>query len=108
MELAEKIVISTAAFFFLSMALFAPVEWLLRARKGPPAPLGDWVHFWVNSLLVPAVVVTVFAAVGATIRFSLPHSFTDWIQARPLWQQFVLVIALAETWSYWAHRLAHS
>jgi sterol desaturase/sphingolipid hydroxylase (fatty acid hydroxylase superfamily) len=107
MLLAEKIVISTAVFFFLSMLLFAPLEWLLRARNSPPAPLGDWIHFWVNSMLVPAAAVTVMAAIGAAVRYSLPHGFVSWIQTRPLWLQFIVVIALAETWSYWAHRLAH-
>jgi sterol desaturase/sphingolipid hydroxylase (fatty acid hydroxylase superfamily) len=104
-----EIIFSSSAFLVFSLALFAPVEWLLAARQSKErAPFGDWLHFWLNSIVVPAAAVTIIALIGGTIRAWLPASFRDGMAAQPLWAQLLLVVVLAELWSYWAHRLAHT
>jgi sterol desaturase/sphingolipid hydroxylase (fatty acid hydroxylase superfamily) len=109
MHHAKEIVVSSTCFLLFSLFLFAPLEWLLPARKsGKRAPLGDWLHFWVNSIVVPGSALTIMAFIGGTIRASLPASFRDWMSQQPLWEQLILVVVLAELWSYWAHRLAHA
>jgi sterol desaturase/sphingolipid hydroxylase (fatty acid hydroxylase superfamily) len=109
MHTLERIVVASSIFLLFSLLLFGPVEWLLAARTRPKsAPAGDWLHFWVNTMVVPLAALTVMAFIGGAIRESLPVGFRDWMSARPPWLQLGLAVVLAELWSYWAHRLAHA
>ena len=109
MHTLERITIASTVFLLVSFLLFGPVEWLLAARKRPrSAPAGDWLHFWVTTMIVPVTALTIMAFIGGAIRETLPAWFRGGMNALPLWAQLLLVIALAETRSYWAHRLAHA
>jgi len=108
MHRAEEILISSTVFLVFSLLMFAPVEWLLHAREVKRAPASDWFHFWFNTIVVAGAALTVMAFIGGTIRASLPEAFTNWMDRQPLWGQLILVVVLAELWSYWAHRLAHA
>ncbi len=108
MHVVTGIVVSSTLFLLISLLLFAPVEWLLAARKGGSAPPGDWLHFWLNTIIVPLAALTLMAFIGGTIRASLPVAFRDWMGRQSLWEHLILVVVLVELWSYWAHRLAHS
>ncbi len=103
----ETLALSTL-FLVFSMAMFMPVEWLVRARNGKAAPASDRFHFWFNTIVVAGSALTVMAFIGGAIRASLPEGFRSWMEERPLWEQLILVVALAELWSYWAHRLSHA
>ncbi len=109
MALLEQVTLSSLAFLGLLLALFAPVEWLVPARKNrAQAPLADWIHFWANPAIGAAVALTLFALLGATIRNLLPASVLAWTGGQPLAVQLILAVMLAELWGYRAHRLAHA
>ncbi len=109
MGLIDEAFRSTAIFVFISSLLFIPLEALLPARRLPGRPpLSDWVHFLVNSTLIPVVALTVMASIGGIIRASLPMAFRDWMAHLPLGLQIGIVVALAELWAYWAHRISHA
>ena len=103
-----EILIGSLVFFGLSAILFAPLESLLpaRAMRERP-PLSDWVMFLLNPALGAWFSLAVLATLAATIRVNLPADFRAAIIGAPIAVQLVLVVVLAQLWTYWVHRLSH-
>src|SRR5471030_2576998 len=108
MPILQEILLSSSFFLISSLIMFGPLEWLIPARtRISRPPLGDWIHFCINPALGTTVALTVIFALGEVIRSHLPVGVLTWTHSQPVWFKLVLVVLLAELWSYWAHRLAH-
>jgi lathosterol oxidase len=95
---------------FFSALVFIPVERLLAVR--PLSPLrAEWdtdlVYFFVSHVLVQFILIAVTASTTFIASLVLFPVTKAWVQALPVWAQFLLAVFLADLFQAGLHRIYH-
>jgi lathosterol oxidase len=95
---------------FFSALVFIPIERLLAVR--PLSPLrAEWhtdlVYFFVSHVLVQFILIAVTASTTFVASLVLFPVTKAWVQALPVWAQFLLAVFLADLFQAGLHRIYH-
>jgi lathosterol oxidase len=95
---------------FFSALVFIPVERLLAVR--PLSPLrAEWetdlVYFFVSHVLLQFILIAVTASTTFVAALVLFPTVQAWVQALPVWAQFLLAVFLADLFQAGLHRVYH-
>ncbi len=95
---------------FFSALVFIPIERGLGVR--PLSPLrAEWktdlVYFFVSHILVQFILIAVTASTTTIAALVLFPAVKAWIQALPVWVQFLVAVFLADFFQAGLHRIYH-
>lgn len=96
--------------FISSVAIFTTLEKLMPRYQEQQILRRFWkldlAYFTINHLLITAVIF--IGNWGAKVcDFAISPTLQAYVQALPLWLQFMLVLLVADFILYWEHRLFH-
>jgi sterol desaturase/sphingolipid hydroxylase (fatty acid hydroxylase superfamily) len=95
---------------FFSALVFIPVERMLSVRTlSPLRPewRTDLVYFFISHVLVQFILIAVTASTSTIAALVLFPAVKAWIQALPVWLQFLLAVFLADLFQAGLHRIYH-
>jgi sterol desaturase/sphingolipid hydroxylase (fatty acid hydroxylase superfamily) len=95
---------------FFSALVFIPIEKMLAVRKlSPLRPewRTDLVYFFVSHVLVQFILIVVTASTTTVAAFAVFPALKAWIQALPVWAQFLMAVFLADLFQAGLHRIYH-
>ena len=95
---------------FISALIFIPIERMMAVK--PMSPLRpewrtDLVYFFFSHILVQFVLITVTASTATVAAFAAWPPLQAWIQALPVWGQFLLAVLVADLAQALLHRAYH-
>ena len=94
----------------IAAAVFIPFERLAglhpRQRTFRRGWASDVLSFFMNGLLLYAVLMLVLARIDAIAAVSVP-ALRLWVESRPLWAQAILAVVIGDLGVYGIHRLEH-
>jgi sterol desaturase/sphingolipid hydroxylase (fatty acid hydroxylase superfamily) len=95
----------------IAAAVFVPFERLAGLHPGQPALRRGWATDvftgLLNGLLLYAALMIALGAIDSTAAAAAPE-LRAWIEARPLWAQAILALAIGDLGVYVSHRLSHT
>ena len=95
---------------FFSALVFIPLERGLAVRTLSPLRAEwrtDLVYFFISHVLVQFILIAVTASTTAVAALALFPTVKAWIQALPVWLQFLLAVFLADLFQAGLHRIYH-
>jgi sterol desaturase/sphingolipid hydroxylase (fatty acid hydroxylase superfamily) len=95
---------------FFSALVFIPIERMLSVRAlSPLRPewRTDLVYFFISHVLVQFILIAVTASTSMVAAFVLFPAVKAWIQALPVWLQFLMAVFLADLFQAGLHRIYH-
>ena len=95
---------------FFSALVFIPVERMLSVRTLSPLRAEwrtDLVYFFISHVLVQFILIAVTASTATVAALVLFPAVKAWIQALPVWLQFLLAVFLADLFQAGLHRIYH-
>jgi len=95
---------------FFSALIFIPIERMMAVR--PMSPLRpewrtDLAYFFMSHVLVQFVLITVTSFSSTVSSLVAFPAVRDWLQAAPIWAQFLLAILCADLAQALLHRAYH-
>jgi sterol desaturase/sphingolipid hydroxylase (fatty acid hydroxylase superfamily) len=95
---------------FFSALVFIPIERMLSVRAlSPLRPewRTDLVYFFISHVLVQFILIAVTASTSTIAALVLFPAVKAWIQALPVWLQFLMAVFLADLFQAGLHRIYH-
>jgi lathosterol oxidase len=95
---------------FFSALVFIPIERMLAVRTMSPLRAEwrtDLVYFFISHVLVQFILIAVTASTATVAALVLFPAVKAWIQALPMWLQFLLAVFLADFFQAGLHRIYH-
>jgi sterol desaturase/sphingolipid hydroxylase (fatty acid hydroxylase superfamily) len=95
---------------FFSALVFIPLERMLAVRTLSPLRAEwrtDLVYFFISHVLVQFILIAVTASTTAVAALVLFPVVKAWIQALPVWLQFLMAVFLADLFQAGLHRIYH-
>ena len=90
--------------------LFIPMERLWTLREQKIFRLGwqtDLKHFFISHAGVQLISFATLIPVQVFFSWAVQFEFQQWVQAQPLWLQFIEILFFIDLVSYWVHRAFH-
>lgn len=96
---------------FFSALVFVPIERTLGRRAQRtlrPEWRTDLAYYFVSHVLVQFILIMVTASTTTIAGFAASASLQGWIQALPVWAQFLLAVFIADLAQALLHRAYHN
>lgn len=99
------------ALFFL-FAVFTPIERVFALHREKRVFRNGWrtdvFHFLFNRFLTDIASFAVIVIITVSLSALMGSGLQTAVASQPVWIQFIEAVAIANTFGYFAHRLAHT